>query len=377
MSNSVIRIASISRHLEPKMTSDTHKVAVLTSPQEPTAKPTFSIQNLPRPVPGPNELLVRLSLTSLCGSDLGMALGHMGPVGNILGHEGVGTIAALGSNVSFLDPTVEVGQRVGVAWLRDICGVCNMCTDLRHEGETRCAEALHSGKAYDGTFAEYTLVPLRYLTRIPATFDNVPDEEIAPILCGGVTAYKAIKDCNLTPGQWIVIAGAAGGVGALAVAFAHAMGYRVIAVDAGASKEAYCKSQGAEHYVDVTSSEDAGKQVKNLTNGQGARAVVVTATAAAAYQKAFDMLGPFGTLMCVSILGEEAKVMFHPLWFIDNGWTVKGSSVGTRADILEALEFVRRRVVIPRIKWADLEDVEGLMQKMSKGQLEGKYVMKL
>ena len=298
-----------------------------------------------------------------------MALGHMGPVGNILGHEGVGKIASLGSNVSSLDPTVHIGQRVGVAWTRDICGTCNFCVDLHNEGETRCAEALHSGKAYDGTFAEYTLVPLRYLARIPATFDDVPDEEIAPILCGGVTAYKAIKGCQLTPGQWVVISGAGGGVGALAVAFAHAMGYRVIAVDAGPSKEGYCKSQGAEHYVDATSIEDAGKQVKDLTHGQGAKAVIVTATAAAAYQKAFDMLGPFGTLMCVSILPEEAKVLFHPLWMIDNGWTVKGSSVGTRADILEALEFVKRRVVVPKLKWAELEDIEGLIEKMSKGQV--------
>ncbi|KAH7174472.1 chaperonin 10-like protein [Fusarium flagelliforme] len=359
------------------MTTETHRVAFLTSAQEAAVKPTFEIKNVPRPAPGPNEILVRLSVTSLCGSDLGMAQGHMGPVGNILGHEGVGRIAELGSNVANLDSTVQIGQRVGVAWTRDICGTCNMCVDLVNEGETRCVEALHSGKAYDGTFAEYTLVPLRYLARIPDTFHDVPDEEIAPILCGGVTAYKVIKGCNITPGQWLVVSGAGGGVGALAVSFASAMGYRVIAVDAGTSKENYCKSQGAEHYVDVTSGEDAGQQVKALTDGQGAKAVVVTATAAAAYQKAFDMLGPFGTLMSVSLLPEEAKIAFHPTWFIDNGWTIKGSSVGTRADILEALQFVKRRLVIPQIKWAELEDIESLMEKMSQGQLEGKYVMRL
>ncbi|KAJ5246591.1 chaperonin 10-like protein [Penicillium chermesinum] len=355
-----------------------HKAAVLTSPQEPTAKPTFSIQTLPRPVPGPNELLIRLTVTSLCGSDLGMALGHMGPVGAILGHEGVGHIAGIGSNVPSQDPTVQLGQRVGVAWTRDICGVCRFCVDLAHEGETRCAEALHSGKeAYPGTFAEYTVVPLRYLARIPAAFDGVPDEEIAPILCGGVTAYKAIKGCQVTPGQWVVVSGGGGGVGALAVSFARAMGYRVIAVDAGAAKEGFCRSQGAEHYVDVTSGEDPGKKVREFTDGQGAKAVIVTATAAAAYQQAFDMLGPFGTLMCVSILPEEARATFHPLWMIDNGWTVKGSSVGTRSDILEALEFVKRRVVIPKVQWAQLEEIEELMEKLSRGQLEGKYVMKL
>ncbi|KAJ5243369.1 uncharacterized protein N7469_001696 [Penicillium citrinum] len=338
-----------------------YRALVLTSPQKHDAKPTFSIQNLSIPTPGPNELLIRLSVTSLCGSDLGMALGHMGPVGNILGHEGVGRIAAMGSNVSSLDPTVQIGQRVGVAWTRDVCGVCKFCVDLSNEGETRCAEALHSAKAYPGTFAEYTIVPLRYLMRLPPMFDDIPDEEVAPILCGGVTAYKAIKGCHLTPGQWMVVSGAGGGVGALAVAYGRAMGYRVIAVDAGAAKESYCISQGAEHYVDVGST----------------KAVVITATAAAAYQKAFDMLGPFGTLMCVSILPEDAKVPFHPLWMIDNGWTVKGSSVGTRADIIEALEFVKRGVVTPKIKCGSLEEIEGLMGKMSKGELQGKYVINL
>lgn len=153
------------------------------------------------PVPGPNELLIRLSVTSLCGSDLGMALGHMGPVGNILGHEGVGRIAAIGSDVPSLDPRVEIGPRVGVAWTRDIYGVCSYCLDPTNEGETRCAEGLHSAKAYPDIFGEYTIMPLRYLARIPPAFDDVPDEEVAPIVCGGVTAYKVIKGCRLTPGQ--------------------------------------------------------------------------------------------------------------------------------------------------------------------------------
>ncbi|KAJ4248420.1 hypothetical protein NW762_012757 [Fusarium torreyae] len=353
-----------------------NRVAVLTSPQKAGTKPTFTIRDIPQPVPGPNEVLVRLSLTGICGSDYAMAVGHMGPVGSILGHEGVGSIAALGSNVTALDPTVEIGQRVGIAWTRDICGSCGFCTDLVHEGETRCEKALHSGKAYDGTFAQYTLVPLRYLTRIPEDFDEIPDEEIAPILCSGVTAYKAIKSCNLTPGQWIVISGAGGGVGSLAVAFANAMGYRVIAVDTGEDREANCKAHGAEFFIDVAKASPSA-EVKKITGGKGAKAIVLVATSAVAYQQAFEMLGPFGTLMCISILPEDARVYFHPLWMIQKGWKIIGSSVGTRSDILEALEFVKRRVVVPKVRWADLTELERLMEAMSKGQLQGKYVIKL
>ncbi|OOQ84075.1 hypothetical protein PEBR_32145 [Penicillium brasilianum] len=195
------------------------------------------------------EVLIRLCVTSLCGSDLGMALGHMGPVGNILGMKGS-----------------DIGQRVGVAWTRDICGVCKFCVDLSNEGEIRCEAALHSAKAYPGTFAEYKVVLLRYLARIPASFDQVPDEEVAPILCGGVTAYKAIKGCHLTPAT---IDGGLGGrwrCWGSGVAFGHAMEYRVIAVDAGATKGKYCKSQGAENYVDVTSTGDAGKKFQGCTS---------------------------------------------------------------------------------------------------------------
>ncbi|KAF4917468.1 Alcohol dehydrogenase 1 [Colletotrichum viniferum] len=356
---------------------DTHKAAVLTSTQASDATPTFSVRHEPRPVPGPNEVLVKLSVTGLCASDLAMALGHFGPVGNILGHEGVGKIAALGSNVSSLDPSVEVGQRVGIAWTRDVCGSCDACTDLVNEGETRCVKAMHSGKTYDGTFAQYSLVPYRYLARLPPHFDDLPDEEIAPILCAGVTAYKAVKGCHVTPGQYFAISGAAGGVGALAVAYAHAMGYRVIAIDAGQEKAKICKEQGAEHYVDVTEPGTLGEKVMKVTGGKGAKAIVVAATSLAAYQQAFEALAPFGTLMCVAVLGHEALVNFHPLWLIAKGWKILSSSVGTRADILEALEFVKRRAVVPKVQRAKLSNVERLMQTMSAGKLQGKWVLTL
>ncbi|KAK1967908.1 zinc-binding dehydrogenase [Colletotrichum sublineola] len=356
---------------------DTHKVAVLTSPHREDEKPTFSVRDEPRPIPGPNEVLVRLSVTGLCGSDLGLAMGHFGPVGNILGHEGVGRIAALGANVASLDQSVQVGQRVGVAWTRDICGACESCIDLVNEGETRCEKALHAAKSHDGTFAQYTLVPLRYLARIPPQFDGLSDEEIAPILCGGVTAYKAIKGCQVTPGQWFAISGAGGGVGALAVAYAHAMGYRVIAVDAGPEKGEICKAQGAEQYIDITTPGTLGEKTRQATGGHGAKAVVVTATATAAYQEAYQLLAPFGTLMCVGILSAEARVTFNPLWLIGQGWKILSSCVGTRADILEALEFVRRRAVVPKVQVGRLEDIQELVQTMYAGQLKGKWVLKL
>ncbi|KAJ4394807.1 hypothetical protein N0V93_004027 [Gnomoniopsis smithogilvyi] len=362
------------------MSVDTYKAAVLTAQGHP---PSISIQQLPKPVPGPNEVLVRLNLTSLCGTDCSQAAGHLGPTRTVLGHEGVGRIEALGNNVAAVDPSIALGQRVGVAWTRDFCGTCPYCTNLAQDGETRCEAKPHSGQGGgDGTFAQYTLVPARYLLRIPDEFEAVKDELVAPVLCGGVTAYKAIKSIpGLTPGQWIVVSGGGGGVGAFVVAFGKAMGYRVIAVDAGAEKGRYALQEGAEHYVDILNPEvmanGVGAEVKKLSSGLGAPAVIVCAGAGAAYQSAMDMLAPFGTLMCLGIPPPPQTFSIHPLQFIQYGYRIMGSAVGTRRDTIEALEFVQRGLVKPKVQWAELERMAELMDEVTKGKVQGKYVINL
>ncbi|KAF3762691.1 hypothetical protein M406DRAFT_72672 [Cryphonectria parasitica EP155] len=361
------------------MKADTYKAAVLTVQGIP---PALEVQILPKPRPGPNEVLVRLNLTSLCGTDCTQAAGHLGPTRAVLGHEGVGRIEALGSNVGSLDPSITPGQRVGVAWTRDFCGRCAFCTNLARDGETRCAAKPHSGQHCDGTFAQYTLVPARYLLRIPDSFAGVPDEHLAPVLCGGVTAYKALKSCDgLYPGQWVAVSGGGGGVGAFVVAFGKAMGYRMIAVDAGKEKARFALGEGAEHFVDITSAEvksvGAAAEVKRLTGGLGAPAVLVCAGVGAAYQTAIEMLAPFGTLVCVGIPPPGQVFSMHPLQFIASGFKVIGTSVGTRRDTLEALEFVRRGLVTPKVQWAELEKMTELMDDVVKGKVQGKYVISL
>ncbi|KAJ9157885.1 Alcohol dehydrogenase 2 [Pleurostoma richardsiae] len=353
----------------------TYKAAVLV---EQGRSPKFEIRALPLPTLGPTDILVRLSVTSVCGTDCGQAAGELGPTRPVIGHEGVGHIAALGDSVHLIDPTIAVGQRAGVAWNRDACGTCAFCTDTSRDGETRCAGLFQSGRTADGTFAEYAVVPARYLLRIPEEqFGGVPDELVAPVLCGGVTAYKAVKTLDVVPGSWVAVSGGGGGVGAFAVAFAKAMGYRVIAVDAGEVKGKHALSEGAEHFVDITAEEDVGKRVKALTGGLGAGAVIVAAGSGKAYQAAFSMLGPFGTLMCVGIPPADHLVNFHPLFFVGNGWRLVGSAVGTRRDTLEALEFVKRGVVVPKVQWAELSKMGELMIDVGKGKIQGKYVVKL
>lgn len=314
-------------------------------------------------------------MTSLCGTDALMGANEMGQARAIIGHEGVGRIETLGSNVTVLDPTVEVGQRVGVAYSRDFCGACGFCKETAKDGEIRCTAKPWSGTAFDGTFAQYTIVPARYLLRIPDDrFGDLPDEMIAPMLCGGVTAYTAVKTCDgLVPGQWIAVCGGGGGVGAFAVAFGKAMGYRVIATDTGAEKGEHALAGGAEHYIDITSPEvnatGVAEEVKKLTNGLGVSAAIVCTGVAAAYQSALGMLAPFGTLMCVGIPHAEGLIAFHPFLCIALGFKIMGTAVGSRRDTLEALEFVKRGLVKPKVQWGELESLTELMEEVKGGKV--------
>jgi len=180
-----------------------------------------------------------------------------------------------------------------------------------------------------------------------------------------VTAYKALKTCGATPGEWVAIVGASGGVGGLAVQYAKAMGYRVAAVDVGSAGKELCLRSGADEYFDAL---DGGTiaAIKALTpNEAGVKASIITAGSGKAYQSGLDLLAVFGTLLCVGIPPPPDVLSLHPLVLIDRGIRVIGTLVGTRTETLEALEFVRRGVVTPIISTIHLEDLCDLPRKLA------------
>ncbi|KAL1794612.1 hypothetical protein ACET3X_006428 [Alternaria dauci] len=330
---------------------------------------TFQINDVSIPDLRPADVLIKLSVSGVCGTDLALASGKVGPTRQILGHEGIGYIIAKGDAVP--SSAAQIGDRVAIAWLRDICGQCAFC--LQPGGEARCTAQLNSGRKIDGTFAEYAVVPSGYIIRIPESL-KVEDEVIAPIVCGGVTAYKALKICGAVAGQWVAISGAGGGVGSLAVQYAKAMGYRVLAIDAGSEKGRFACSSGAEEYVDVLATRDLPGEVMRITQNRGAKAVLVCAGVSAAYESAPKLLGPSGTMVCVGILPPGQQVPFEPLRMIDNDLRIISSAVGTREDMYEALDFVSRGLVRPMTVQKRLEDLPELAKTL--GEAIGKPVIR-
>jgi propanol-preferring alcohol dehydrogenase len=198
----------------------------------------LQIREVPVPSPGPGQALIQIMATGVCHTDLHAADGDW-PVKPsppfIPGHEGAGLVVKLGPDVTHL----EVGDRVGLAWLHSACGHCEFCLT---GWETLCHEQKNSGYSVNGTFAEYALGQADYLGRIP---DQLSFVDAGPILCAGLTTYKGLKETEARPGEWVVISGA-GGLGHIAIQYAKAMGLHVAAVDVGDDKLALAGKLGAD-----------------------------------------------------------------------------------------------------------------------------------
>jgi alcohol dehydrogenase, propanol-preferring len=325
----------------------------------------LTIEEVPVPAPGPGEVLVKIVASGVCHTDLHAADGDW-PVKPKLpfipGHEGVGRVAALGAGVTGL----KEGDAVGVAWLHDACGCCEHCIT---GWETLCADQHNTGYGVDGSYAEYVIANAAYVGRLP---DKVDFAAMAPILCAGVTTYKGIKETEAKPGEWLAISGI-GGLGHVAVQYAKAMGLHVVALDIGADKLALAKTLGAEIAIDA-SAPDAAQRVVKETGG-GVHGALVTAVSRGAFNQALHMLRRRGTMSLVGLPpGDFPTPIFD---VVLKRLTIRGSIVGTRKDLAEAIAFAAEGKVKSMIKTAPLGQINDIFADLRTGKIEGRMVLDL
>ncbi|GII99488.1 propanol-preferring alcohol dehydrogenase [Sediminihabitans luteus] len=339
----------------------TMRAAVVTSFTEPLDVTETSI-----PTPGPNEALVKVEYTGVCHTDLHAAHGDwpVKPTAPFIpGHEGVGTVVAVGEGVT----RVKVGDTVGNAWLASACGECEYCET---GWETLCPNQQNGGYSVDGSFGQYMVVDSRYCPIIP---DGVELSAVGPILCAGVTVYKGLKQTDTKPGEWVLISGI-GGLGHIAVQYAVAMGRRVAAVDVDDAKLELARKHGAEVTVNAATSPDAAAEIQAATGG-GVHGALVTAVNAHAFPQAVGSLRRGGTVSLVGLPPEQFPLdIFTTVLF---GLTVRGSIVGTRKDMTEALDFFARGLVTPTYTVRPLDDINEIFGEMEKGAIDGRVVMQM
>ena len=320
------------------------------------------VEHVARPKPGRGQVLVKIAACGVCHTDLHAAHGDW-PVKPALplipGHEGVGTVVQVGKGVEH----VKEGDRVGVPWLHTACGHCTHCLG---GWETLCEAQQNTGYSVDGGFAEYVLADAGYVGHLPA---NLSFLEVAPILCAGVTVYTGLKVTAAKPGDWVAISGV-GGLGHMAVQYAKAMGFKVAAVDIDEDKLHLARTLGADITVNAREIDPGPYLQKEIGGAQG---VLVTAVSPIAFSQALGMVRRGGT---VSLNGLPPGDF--PLSIFDTvlrGITVRGSIVGTRLDLQEALAFAADGRVRATVHAEGLDNINSVFDRMARGEIEGRVVL--
>lgn len=329
---------------------------------------TLEIQDLPTPTPGEEQALIRMSSAGVCHSDLHIVRGDWVGVPDTMpiGHEGIGIVEALGPGA---EKYIAVGDRVilglggsgGGFW----CGACEYCLG----GQPRhCAQA----RGIMGTFAEEFCVWAKSLVKLP---DSVGDEE-APLACGGLTAYGAVKKLvkhQILPGRPVAIIGAAGGLGHYAVQIASAFGYKVIGVDVGEDRLKFVEELGAHQAL---SAEDAVAAAEEFG---GVDASLVFAARLAGFDLGLQMLRRGGLFVGVGLpASSEGNIEINPFEFFRRDPTLIYSAVGTVQDMRELVDLaVAGRVKSHVGRVGPLSELPAIFDDLEAGRYVGRGVITL
>jgi alcohol dehydrogenase, propanol-preferring len=327
-------------------------------------KKRLSIEQVERPRPDSDEVLIQVEACGACHSDVHVADGDWTQLAGIvkrpliLGHEIVGHIVEKGEAVREL----EIGNRVGVPWIHWSCGECEFC---REGNENLCTRQKITGVTVDGGYAEFVKAPATHALKIP---DGLSAVEAAPLFCAGLTVYRALKGAAIVTGQRLAVFGI-GGLGHLAVQFARAFGAEVTAIDIAEEKLELARSFGAADTINAAATDVA----KQLRRKGGVHVSLVTSAANAAYATAFSCLRPTGTLLVVGLPAEN--ICFPPILMAAGEIRIHASAVGTRQDLREVLAMATAGKVRCQATARPLAQANEALDQLRKGQVSGRIVL--
>lgn len=322
----------------------------------PISKSPLVMVERPMPTPSRGEVLVRVRACGVCRTDLHLALGELAARrgGVVPGHEVVGEVVRLGEGAE----RFRTGERVGIAWLRHTCGVCQWCRTGR---ENLCPESQYTGWDVDGGYAEFALVPEAFAYRVPLSFS---DEQAAPLLCAGIIGYRSLIRAQLPAGGRLGIYGFG--------ASAHITAQVAIAM-------------GAEVHV-LTRDGEAGELARRLgatsVGGPFDRApvaldsAIIFAPAGELVPLALESLGPSGTLVLAGIhMSEIPALDYQRHLFMER--TVRSVTSNTRRDGEELLVLAQRLGIEVTTTPVPFEHADLALRDLAAGEVRGAAVLTL
>lgn len=305
-----------------------------------------------------NDVAVKISHCGVCHSDLHLVDNDWGisryPF--IPGHEIVGTITEIGTAVR----DRKVGERVGIGWQADSCGICEWC---RKGEEHLCPKAQPTCVGRHGGFADYIRVNSRFAIPVPEILDS---ENVAPLLCAGITVYSPLRNYLARPSSRIGIVGI-GGLGHLGLQFARAFGCEVTAFSTSKEKEEEARTLGAHYFVN-TRDTGALKKVAGSFD-----LILSTVFADQDFQGFIGALRPKGNL--VLLAAGHTPIQFPGSSLISANKTIAGSSTGSPSDLNEMLDVAARHDIQAFTERFAMKDVNTAFTKLKKNQVRYRAVL--
>jgi uncharacterized zinc-type alcohol dehydrogenase-like protein len=305
-----------------------------------------------------NEVEVKISHCGICKSDIHLIDNDWGnsKYPFVPGHEIVGTVSAVGADVK--DRTV--GERVGIGWQADSCGICEWC---RQGDEHLCANSQATCVGRNGGYADAVRVNSRFAIPVP---EGMESENVAPLLCGGITVYSPMRRYGVGPYSRVGVVGI-GGLGHLGLQFAKAFGAEVTALSTSKDKEAEALELGATSFVNTRDTAELKKVAGSFD------LLLSTVSADQDWQSLVNCLRPKGTLCIVGVPPSPISLQAFPL--ISGQRAVAGSPIGSPRDLHEMLNVAARhgvKAITERFAMAKANDA---IAKVKKGKVRYRAVL--
>jgi alcohol dehydrogenase, propanol-preferring len=312
--------------------------------------------DLPVPEPALNEILVRVKVCGVCRTDLHVAEGDLPPKHPriVPGHEIVGIVERAGASSS----RFKVGDRVGIAWLRETCGSCAYC---RRGAENLCPYARFTGWDHDGGYAEWAVVREDFAYPLPP---GLADEETAPLLCAGIIGYRAIKRAGIQPGGTVGLYGF-GGSAHIAIQVLKYWGCRVFVMSRGGKHQELAEELGADW-----TGEAAEKPPAPLDSA------ILFAPAGNLVLPAMEALDRGGILSIAGIYLTPIPTLDYERHLF-NEKEIRSVTANTRADGDELLRLAAKIPIRTHTIQMPLEEATEALRMLKHDELKGAAVLHL
>ncbi|WP_425860156.1 NAD(P)-dependent alcohol dehydrogenase [Arthrobacter sp. TWP1-1] len=339
----------------------TARAYAATSPTEPLVATTIERREV-----GPHDILIDIAYAGVCHSDIHTVRGEWGPIAypQVVGHEIVGTVAAVGADVT----RHTLGDRVGVGCMVNSCRECVNCLAGMENYCLNGNIGTYASTDLDGTitqggYATNIVVNEDFVLRVP---ESIPYESAAPLLCAGITTYSPLAHWNAGPGKKVAVVGM-GGLGHMAVKIAHAMGAEVTVLSQSLSKQEDGLRFGADHYF-ATSDAGTFETLKNTFD-----LIINTVSAPVDLGSYVSLLRLDGTMVNVGAPAEPLPISVFAL--MGNRRSFAASGIGSIAETQEMLDFCAEHNIAPETELIEAAQINDAYERILKSDVRYRFVI--